>query len=81
MSPSEVEIAKRSIISTYLVTLTTPDLVCDQILLNEVYELTAEELRQFPQKIWAVTSTQVNQAIEELLHPTQMIVVTASPSD
>jgi zinc protease len=78
---SEVEIAKRSIVSTYLVTLTDPDLVCDEILLNEVYELTGEELRQFPQKIWAVTSTQVNQAIEELLHPTQMVVVTASPSD
>ncbi len=79
--PSEVEIAKRSIVSTYLVTLTDPDLVCDEILLNEVYELTGEELRQFPPKIWAVTSTQVNQAIEELLHPTQMVVVTASPRD
>ncbi len=77
----EVEIAKRSIVSTYLVTLTDPDLVCDEILLNEVYELTREELRQFPQKIWAVTSIQVNQAIEELLHPTQMVMVTASPRD
>ena len=79
--PSAVEIAKRSIVSTYLVTLTEPDLVCDEILLNEVYELTVEEFRQFPQKIWAVTSAQVNQAIEELLHPNRMVVVTASPSD
>ncbi len=77
----EVEIAKRSIVSTYLVSLSEPDLVCDEILLNEVYELTVEELRQFPHKIWAVTSAQVNQAIEELLHPHQMIVVTASPSN
>ena len=70
-----------AIISTYLVTLTDLELVGDAILLNEVYELTVEEFRQFPPQIWAVTSTQVNQAIKELLHLTQMVVVTASPRD
>jgi zinc protease len=79
VTETEVETSKRSIISTHLMVLANSDLVCDEILINEVYGLTGEELLQFPQKIRAVTLTQVNQVAKELLHPTQMVVVTAGP--
>ena len=79
VSDAEVETAKGSIISTQVVANTNPELVGDEILMNQVYGLRREELRQFKRKIQAVTPKGVNQAAKQLLHPAQMVVVTAGP--
>lgn len=81
MTNSEVEAAKRSLISSYNVSLANPDELASTILMNDVYGLNEEELRQFPQKIAAVTLGQVNQAAKELLQPDNIVVVTAGPGD
>ncbi|WP_439956611.1 M16 family metallopeptidase [Nostoc commune] len=76
----EVETAKRTLISTYNVSLANPEELTDRILMNEVYGLDKEELHSFTDKIQKVSLTQVNQAARELLHPNQIVVVTAGPS-
>ncbi|MEH2257668.1 M16 family metallopeptidase [Nostoc sp.] len=76
----EVETAKRTLISNYNVSLANPEELTDRILMNEVYGLDKVELHSFTDKIQKVTLTQVNQAAHELLHPDQIVVVTAGPS-
>ncbi|MEH2413343.1 M16 family metallopeptidase [Nostoc sp.] len=76
----EVETAKRTLISNYNVSLANPEELTDRILMNEVYELDKVELHSFTDKIQKVTLAQVNQAARELLHPDQIVVVTAGPS-
>ncbi|MDZ8258390.1 pitrilysin family protein [Nostoc sp. ChiQUE01b] len=76
----EVETAKRTLISNYNVSLANPEELTDKILMNEVYGLDKVELHSFTDKIQKVTLTQVNQAARELLHPDQIVVVTAGPS-
>ncbi len=76
----EVETAKRTLISNYNVSLANPEELTDRILMNEVYGLDKGELHSFTDKIHKVSLTQVNQAARELLHPDQIVVVTAGPS-
>lgn len=76
---AQVQAAQRSLTSNYTVSLANPDELATRILMNEVYGLDEEELRQFPQKIQAVTLAQVNQAASELLQPDNLVVVTAGP--
>jgi zinc protease len=76
----EVETAKRTLISTYNVSLANPEELTDRILINEVYGLDKVELYSFTDKIEKVNLDQVNQAARELLHPDQIVVVTAGPS-
>lgn len=78
-SAEEIAAAKRSITSSYNVALANPDNLAGTILGNEVYGLTQEELRQFPSKIQALTPEQVNQVTKDLLHPNNLVVVTAGP--
>ncbi len=77
VSASEVAIAKQSLASGYPVELADPEILVEQILMNEVYGLKREELQQVSDKIQAVTVEQVNQAIQELLQPDRLVVVTA----
>ena len=77
---SEVAAAQRSITSQYPVALAEPDTLAQTILTNEVYGLAPSELREFVSQIQAVTLDQVNQAAKELLHPDNLVVVTAGPA-
>lgn len=79
VTAAEVEEAKRSLISGYAVDQADPDNLARTITRNAAYGLSREELRQFPEKIQAVTLEQVNQAIQALLHPDRLVVVTAGP--
>jgi len=79
VSQNELDTAKRSLTSGYTVSLANPDSIATQILMNAVHELSAAELRAFPQKIDSVTLTQVNQTAKELLQPNNIVVVTAGP--
>ncbi|UBF27554.1 insulinase family protein [Kovacikia minuta CCNUW1] len=76
---TEVATAKRSLTSSYPVELADPDSLASTILMNAVYGLSADEIQQFPNKIAAVTPQQVNQVVQELLHPDRIVVVTAGP--
>ncbi|MBW4597617.1 MAG: insulinase family protein [Brasilonema angustatum HA4187-MV1] len=75
----EVETAKQILISNYIVSLANPEELIGKILMNHVYGLDKEELRNFTAKIQAVNFEQVNQAARELLYPDQIVVVTAGP--
>ncbi len=77
---AEVAAAKRSITSQYPVALANPDGLAETILSNELYGLGSSEIREFINQIEAVTLDQVNQAAKELLHPGNLVVVTAGPS-
>jgi zinc protease len=80
LTSDEVNTAKRSITSQYPVALANPDELAETILRNQVYGLAPEELREFVNRIEAVTLEQVNQTAKELLRPDNLIVVTAGPA-
>jgi zinc protease len=79
VTASEVAAAKRSLTSEYPVGLADLNTLAQTILSNELYGLGLSELRNFVSKIEAVTLEQVNQAAKELLHPENLVVVTAGP--
>lgn len=79
LNSAEIAAAKSSINSSYAVSLASLDSLASQILMNEVYGLNPEEMRDFIKKIQAVTPEQVNQAAKELLHPDNLVVVSAGP--
>jgi zinc protease len=76
---AEVDNAKQSIASNYTVDLGSPDDVAGTTLNNVVQGLPEDEIREFPNKIRAVTPEQVNQAAKDLLHPSQFVIVTVGP--
>ncbi|OLP15676.1 peptidase M16 [Leptolyngbya sp. 'hensonii'] len=79
VTPDEVTTAKRALTNSYPVDLADPDNLTEVILMNQVYGLSLDELRQFPAKVDAITPVQVNQAIKELIHPDRLVIVTAGP--
>ncbi|NJO44674.1 MAG: insulinase family protein [Oscillatoriales cyanobacterium RM2_1_1] len=74
---AEVEVARRGIVSSRQVQLADPDSLGDAILWNELNQLSQNELREFDQKIGAITLEAVNSAAQTLIHPDQIVVVTA----
>jgi zinc protease len=79
VTEAEVETAKRNLTGNYNVSLASPDELTYRIIQNHVLDLDTEELSEYTDKIQAVTPAQVNQAALELLHPDQIVVVTAGP--
>ena len=81
ITPAELDAAKRSITSSYPVDLSNPSSLVSEIASNATYGLSRDEIRQFPQQIEAVTIAQVQQTIRELIHPDQLVIVTAGPGE
>jgi zinc protease len=79
LTAAEVDNAKQSLASNYNLDLAAPDDIAGISLNNLVNSLPAAEILDYPKKLRAVTQAQVNQAAQELLHPSQMIIVTAGP--
>lgn len=77
ITEAELNTAKRSITNSYPVDLANPSEVASIILNNAVFGLSTTEIREFPQRIQAVTMTQVQKAIEELIKPENLVIVTA----
>jgi zinc protease len=81
VTEAEFNTAKRSITNSYPVDLANPSNVSSIILDNAVLGLSRSEIRDFPQRIEAVTMAQMQQAIEDLIKPENLIIVTAGPGD
>lgn len=80
VTAAEVATARRAISSQYPVGIANPDSLAQTILDNEVYGLDKSEIRAFVNQIEGVTLAEVNQVAKELLHPDNLVVVTAGPS-
>ncbi len=81
VTEAELNAAKRSITNSYPVDLANPSDVSSIILSNAVLGLSRAEIREFPQRIQAVSMAQVKQAIEDLIQPENVVIVTAGPGD
>ncbi|MBR8838657.1 MAG: insulinase family protein [Stigonema ocellatum SAG 48.90 = DSM 106950] len=81
VTEAELNTAKRSITSSYPVELANPSSVASMILANAVYGLSQKEIQDFPKRIEAVSMAQVQQAIQDLIHPENLVVVTAGSGD
>lgn len=81
VTEGEFNAAKRSITNSYPVDLANPSDVSSIILDNAVLGLSRSEIRDFPQRIQAVTMAQMQQAIEDLIKPGNLVIVTAGPFD
>lgn len=79
ITESELETAQRSILNSYPVDLSDPDVLAQRFLMNEVLGLPVEEIRQLPHKIAAVTMAEVDQAIQAFIHPDRFVIVSAGP--
>ncbi len=79
ITEAELNAAKRSITNSYPVELANPTNVADVILGNAIYGLSPAEIREYPKRIEAVTIAQVQQVIQELIHPDKLVIVTAGP--
>jgi zinc protease len=77
ITAAELETAKRSITSSYPVDLSDPSSLVAEISSNATYGLSRDEIQKFPQRIEAVTIAQVQRAIQELIHPDRLVIVTA----
>ncbi|BAY44155.1 peptidase M16 domain-containing protein [Scytonema sp. HK-05] len=77
ITEAELNTAKRSITNSYPVELANPSNVASIVLENAVYGLSQAEIREFPTRIQAVTLPQVQQAIQELIHPDKLVITTA----
>jgi zinc protease len=80
VTEAELNNAKRSITDSYPVDLANPSSVAEVILSNAIDGLSERELREFPQRIEAVTMTQIRSAIAELIHPDRLVIVTVGTS-
>jgi zinc protease len=80
ISEAEFSAAKRSLINSYPVELANPDVIVHRMLINAVDGFGAEEIHEFPHKIDAVTMIQMNQAIQDLIQPDHLLIVTAGPT-
>lgn len=76
ISPAELASAQRSLMDSYPVELANLDTLARTLLSNAVYGLNLSEIRQFPDRIAAVTLDQVQEAIQELIHPQNLRVIT-----
>jgi zinc protease len=81
VTEAEFNTAKRSITNSYPVDLANPSNVSSIILDNAVLGLSRSEIRDFPQRIEAVIMAQMQQAIQDLIKPENLIIVTAGPGD
>ncbi|MEH1881166.1 MULTISPECIES: M16 family metallopeptidase [unclassified Nostoc] len=81
VTEGEFNSAKRSITNSYPVDLANPSDVSSIILDNAVLGLSRSEIRDFPRRIQAVTMAQMQQAIEDLIKPENLVIVTAGPGD
>jgi zinc protease len=79
VSESELNTAKRSIMNSYPVELASLDTVAQRILGNAVDGASIEEIRDFPRHIDAVTMNQIDEAIQDLIQPDHLLIVTAGP--
>ncbi len=81
VTEAEFNTAKRSITNSYPVDLANPSNVSSIILDNAVLGLSRSEIRDFPRRIEAVTMAQMQQVIQDLIKPENLIIVTAGPGD
>jgi zinc protease len=79
VTEAELNAAKRSITNIYPVELANPANLANTILENAIQGLSQREIHEFPERVEAVTMAQVQQVIQELIHPDKLVIVTAGP--
>ena len=77
ITSSELETVKRTLLNSYPVDLAAPDLLAQRILMNEVHGLPLTAIQEFPRKLDAVSLSEVNDAVQSLIHPDRLVIVTA----
>ncbi|QXE25237.1 peptidase M16 domain protein [Richelia sinica FACHB-800] len=81
ITEAELNTAKRSIANSYPVDLANPSEVASIILNNAILGLSPTEIRDFPQRIQAVTMKEIQQVIADFIQPDKLVIVTAGPGD
>ncbi|HIK05083.1 MAG TPA: insulinase family protein [Trichormus sp. M33_DOE_039] len=76
ITEAELNTAKRSITNNYPVNLANPSDVSSIILENAILGLPPAEIRDFPQRIQSITMADVQQAIQDLIKPQNLVIVT-----
>lgn len=80
VTDEEVETAKRTVISNYNISLSKPEELTNNIMMNEIFGLNQLEIHKFSEKIQQVTKNEVNQFARQQLDPNKLVVVTVGPT-
>lgn len=81
ITAGELQLAKQSIINSYTQDMLDSGNVADRALEAAANQLDEDELQTYPDKIKAVTLQEVQAAIETLIKPDEMTVVTTIAND
>ncbi|MFN4280958.1 M16 family metallopeptidase [Thermosynechococcus sp.] len=77
LTAAELDAAKRSLGNTYMVELADVDVLARALVANASVDLPPQELQTFGDRLQAVTLDQVNQALQDLIDPDRLVIVTA----
>ncbi|EKF05553.1 peptidase M16 inactive domain protein [Tolypothrix sp. PCC 7601] len=77
VTEAEFNTAKRSLTNSYPVELANPGDLVSTILSNSVFGLSPKEIREYPQRIESVKMSDVQEVIQELIKPENVVIVTA----
>ncbi|BAZ02365.1 peptidase M16 domain-containing protein [Tolypothrix tenuis PCC 7101] len=77
VTEAEFNTAKRSLTNSYPVELANPSDLASTILSNSVFGLSPKEIREYPQRIESVKMSDVQEVIQELIKPENVVIVTA----
>ncbi len=79
ITEAELAAAKRTLMNSHPVDLANLDQLARSILAQEVIGLPTTEIRDFPNHLAAVMLDDLQQVIQDLIHPEQMVIVSAGP--
>lgn len=79
ITEAELAAAKRTLMNSHPVDLANLDQMARSILAQEVIGLPTTEIRDFPNHLAAVMPDDIQAVIQDLIHPENMVIVTAGP--
>ncbi|AFY61267.1 pitrilysin family protein [Synechococcus sp. PCC 6312] len=79
ITEAELMAAKRTLMNSHPVDLANLDQLARSILAQEIIGLPITEIRDFPNHLAAVMMADVEAVLQELIHPDQMVIVSAGP--
>ena len=79
ITAAELQTAKRSLINSYPVELSSPDILVQRLLMNEIHQLDSSEIYDFPRRLNDVTLEEVQGVIHDLIRSEALTIVTAGP--
>ncbi len=81
VTPDELELAKAQLIGNHEKSMESKTSLLVQSVSNELFDLGYEEIAEYSDKISAVTMSEINLTIKQLIHPDKTAMVVVAPAN